>query len=118
MIAFNWTAAALGFACGAGMSVLFFAGLGLGMRLALRTNSPIRILSLSAVLRIAALLAVGWLVAAQGGPWAFAGYGLAFFLIRTVFTSLARLAPASPPPPPADAEQPRMPTNKVTGETP
>lgn len=95
MIAFDWSVAALGFACGAGMSVLFFVGLGLGMRLALRTNSPIRILSLSAVLRIAALLAIGWLVAAQGGPWAFAGYGLAFFLIRTVFTGLARLAPTT-----------------------
>lgn len=94
MIAIDWVAAALGFACGAGMSLLFFAGLAFGMRLALRTDTPIRILSLSAGLRIAALLGLGWLVVAFGGLWAFVGYGLAFFLVRTVFTSLARLAPA------------------------
>lgn len=110
MIAIDWTAVALGFACGGAMTVLFFAGLRFGMRLALRSDTPIRILSLSALLRIAALLAVGWLVAAQGGPWAFVGYGLAFFVVRTVFTNLARLAP---PPATATTASP-----SATGETP
>jgi len=42
--------------------------------------------------RIALLLSVGWLV--TGGAtlvWVFAGYGLAFFLVRFVATTIARL---------------------------
>ncbi len=87
----DWNALMLGLAVGAVMSVAFFGGLAVGMRLALRTDSPIKILSLSAALRIAVLLGIGWVVVAQGGPWAALGYGGAFFVARLVAMTLARI---------------------------
>ncbi|WP_323005759.1 ATP synthase subunit I [Pseudorhodobacter sp.] len=95
MMAFDWLNldwANLGFgaALGAVAAGLFFAGLAWSMRLALRAARPMPVLLISAALRIAALLAVGWLVAGQG-VWAFLGFALAFFLIRLGAISLARL---------------------------
>lgn len=99
MMSVDWSAVILGLAVGAVMSALFFAGLGLGMRLALRTQNSIRILSLSAALRIAALLGMGWAVVGQGGPWAFLGYGVAFFAVRFISMTVARVgAPAGDAP--------------------
>lgn len=90
MIVVDWNAVALGSAIGAATSMVFFAGLGLGMRLALLTERPINILVLSALLRIAVLLGIGWAVAFYLGPFVLAGFALAFFIVRTVATAIAR----------------------------
>jgi hypothetical protein len=90
MIAVDWTGLGLGAAAGVVMSALFFAGLAFGMKRALRTDRAVGLLALSATLRIAAFLGVGWVVVAQAGPWAFAGYGLAFIVSRRIATGLAR----------------------------
>ncbi|WP_299788977.1 ATP synthase subunit AtpR [uncultured Marivita sp.] len=86
----DWTALALGSAAGMFMSVLFFAGLALGMKRAIRTELAVQTLIFSAALRISLFLASGWLVVMQAGPWAFAGYGIAFFVCRRIATSIAR----------------------------
>lgn len=94
MMSVDWFAIGLGGGVGAVMSALFFAGLALGMKWALRSAAPVKLLSLSAVLRIAALLWVGWVVAGQGGPWAGLGYAGAFFAARLFATTFARITPA------------------------
>jgi hypothetical protein len=95
MINVDWTAVMLGLAVGTVIGAVFFTGLAFGMRLALRTQNPIGVLTFSAVLRIAALLGIGWIVVAQGGPWAAIGYGIAFFVVRFIATAFARIgAPA------------------------
>jgi hypothetical protein len=95
MIVIDWSALVLGGASGLVMGVLFFLGLALGMRLALRSESPVKLLALSAALRIAALLGVAWVVVGQGGPWAAPGYALAFLVVRIIATTIARVgAPA------------------------
>ena len=86
----DWGAVAFGSAIGAGASAVFFAGLGLGMRLALRAKRPVAVLMLSSLLRILAMLAVGWVVVSAAGPSAFAGFALAFFVVRKVATTIAR----------------------------
>ncbi|MEM5493022.1 ATP synthase subunit I [Hoeflea sp. AS16] len=90
MIDIDWTAAMLGFGIGTVMGVVFFVGLAVGIRRALRTKTPIGILTLSAAVRLAAFLGVGWVVVSQGGPWAGLGYGIAFLVVRLVATTLAR----------------------------
>lgn len=95
MIPFDTSAVLLGLAIGAGVSGLFFAGLGLGMRLALRAPHPLPFLVLSAAIRMGVLLGLGWLVATQGGAWALAGYAAAFMLVRTAVTFIARLGCAT-----------------------
>jgi len=90
MTSVDWNAVILGLLVGAVLSTAYFAGLGWGMRAALRANQPVKFLMLSAVVRIAALLGVGWAVVWQAGPWAFAGYAVAFFVVRTVSVALAR----------------------------
>jgi hypothetical protein len=77
----------LGVGIGIVASALFFLGLAFGMRLALRSASPIKLLSLSAALRIAGLLGIGWAVAQYGGAWAALGFGAAFFAMRLVVTT-------------------------------
>lgn len=90
MMSVDWTATLLGGAAGLMMGALYFAGLAVGMRRALRSANPVGLLSLSAALRIAALLAVGWTVVGQGGPWAGLGYGIAFLITRLIATTFAR----------------------------
>ncbi|WP_223423873.1 ATP synthase subunit AtpR [Tateyamaria pelophila] len=90
MIVLDWSAVALGLAIGVGTSALFFAGLGLGMRLALGTERPVNILALSAFIRITALLGIGWGVALSVGPFALAGFALAFFITRWVATAIVQ----------------------------
>jgi hypothetical protein len=90
MMTFDWIALALGAAAGAVTAALFFAGLALGMRLALRASRPTATLLASSTLRIAGLLAAGWLVAGQGGAAALAGFALAFLVVRTLAIALAR----------------------------
>jgi hypothetical protein len=91
MIAIDWTALMIGAAIGGVASGAFFAGLAYGMRLALRSAAPVKVLALSAVLRIAALLALGWLVVAQAGPWVGLGYALAFMAVRVLATTYMRV---------------------------
>lgn len=90
MIPFDGEAIVLGLAIGTVISALFFAGLGLGMRYALRATNPVSLLMLSAAIRMAALLGVGWIVLGQRGAWALAGYALAFLLMRFIATTIAR----------------------------
>lgn len=84
MIVIDWSAVTLGLGIGAVASLLFFAGLSWGMRTALRMDNPVPALALSAALRIGALLAVGWGVAALSGPFALFGFALAFLTVRTL----------------------------------
>lgn len=90
MIHVDWTAMMVGLGVGLVMGAVYFAGLALGIRLVLRRKNLVGLLSLSAALRIAALLWVGWVIARQGGPWAALGYAIAFLLARFVATTLAR----------------------------
>ncbi|MCO4847165.1 MAG: ATP synthase subunit AtpR [Yoonia sp.] len=92
MITVDWPTVMLGGAVGFAMGTVFFVGLAIGIRLALQSESPVKILSLSAVLRIAALLGVGWIVQGQGGPWAVAGYAFAVFVVRLIATTYARVS--------------------------
>jgi hypothetical protein len=92
MMIVDWPNALMGFGVGVAVSVLYFVSLALSVRVALTLYRPVVVLLPSAVLRIGLLLAVGWMV--TGGAtlvWAFAGYGLAFFLVRFVATMLARV---------------------------
>ena len=91
MIPFEWTQILIGLSVGTTISALYFAGLAYAMQIALRTKSPIRILSISATLRMAMLLGAGWIVTQQSGPWAFVGYAVAFFVVRFIATTVARV---------------------------
>ena len=95
MTSVDWNAVMVGAAAGLVMGVCFFAGLALGVRYALRSTSPVKFLSISAALRISALLGGGWIIAGQGGPWAALGYAAAFLVARLIATTFARIgAPA------------------------
>lgn len=95
MMMVDWSAVVFGLVIGAGASAAFFAGLGLGMRLALRSGRAVMILMLSAVVRILALLWTGWAVVTFAGPFALAGFACAFLGARTIATAIARAgAPA------------------------
>ena len=89
MIAFDWTHLVIGLAAGAAISSLYFGGLAYGMRYALRTSAPLRVLSLSAVARMAILLGMGWVVTSQ--------YGVAFFVARFIATTVARVGTPTEP---------------------
>lgn len=89
MMSFDWIAVALGLAIGSAMSVMFFAGLGLGMQIALRSAKPVALLLVSAIVRMAVLLSVGFLVVEQAGPWSLLGYAFAFLTIRFITTTVA-----------------------------
>jgi hypothetical protein len=91
MTALDWTALGLGGGLGFLSAAVFFAGLAWGMRIALRQARPAPVLALSAVVRIAALLATGWWVAGQGAS-ALAGFALAFMAARLAVVSWARPA--------------------------
>ena len=95
MSAVDWTALALGGAVGTFMSFMFFAGLAFGLQRALQAENTMKTLALSAVIRIAAFLGVGWLVVTQAGPWAFAGYSIAFFICRRIATTFAGINASS-----------------------
>ena len=99
VVQMDWNAMLLGLAVGVPVSVLFFVGLAWGMRLALRSHRPGSLLLLSAVCRIAMLLAIGfWITTSSPNAWPLAGYALAFFLVRMVAIFRARCAPMATPP--------------------
>jgi F1F0 ATPase subunit 2 len=84
-MAIEWHAVLLGFALGAPVSVMFFAGLAWGIKAAQRSARPGILLLLSSLCRIGVLMAVGfWITAAQDTGWRLAGFALAFFLVRLV----------------------------------
>ncbi|MHA7808274.1 MAG: N-ATPase subunit AtpR [Marinobacter adhaerens] len=92
MMIIDWPDVLWGFGAGVAVSILYFAGLAASVRFALGSSRPSAVLLPSAVVRIGLLLAVGWLVTGGGTlPWAFAGYGAAFFLVRYLATLLARI---------------------------
>ena len=90
MIQIEWLMLGFGALAGAVSGAVFFAGLAWGMRLALRAGRPTTVLLLSGVLRIGALLGVGWLVASVLGASGFIGFALAFLLVRTGILAIAR----------------------------
>jgi uncharacterized membrane protein len=96
MIGIDWSHLAVGGLLGTLGSALFFFGLALGMRLALRARHPALLLLLSAGLRITALLALLWGVS-QIGVAALAGFALAFLGIRFVAFRIARHQPPNTP---------------------
>ncbi len=85
----NWGEFVLGLGIGAVVSAVFFAGLAIGMRVALRATATTAILLLSAGLRIALLLAVGWFVAQSVGGWGVFGYAVSFLVVRYVAITFA-----------------------------
>ncbi|PLW75441.1 ATP synthase subunit AtpR [Cohaesibacter celericrescens] len=93
----NWSAVGLGLVVGIAVSTVFFIGLSVGIRYALRTQNPIKLISLSAIVRIAVLLGVAWFVAEQGGLWAALGYAVAFFIVRLIATNVASVASTDTP---------------------
>ena len=88
MIAIDLGVFGIGVGTGIAAGTLFFAGLALGMRLALRSRHPALVLVSSAALRMLALLAVGWFVAAQGAV-AVVGFAAAFLVARIAATTIA-----------------------------
>lgn len=81
---------AVGMAFGVVAGILFFAGLGLGVRIALKSARPGPILLVSAVLRISLLLLSGWVVA-QWGLWSAVGFGVAFLAARYAIVMWVRV---------------------------
>lgn len=77
----NWIDMTIGFAFGTLAGLVFFAGLGLSVRLATNTAKPSRILLSSAALRISLLLLSGWAVA-QIGVASLVSFAVAFVVIR------------------------------------
>ena len=104
LVQMDWNAMLLGLAVGIPVSVLFFVGLAWGMRLALRSHRPGSVLLVSAVCRIAVLLAIGfWITTSRPNAWPLVGYALAFLLVRMAAIFRARLAPMATPPKQGDA---------------
>lgn len=92
MIEVNGSAIVLGFAVGLPLSVLFFWGLNWGMRLALASEHPARLLLLSFFCRLVVLLTVGFgLTKLSGTLWSLAGYMLAFLLVRVLTVMRAQV---------------------------
>lgn len=96
MIEINTTAILLGFAVGLPISVLFFWGLHWGMRVALVSTHPGRLLMLSFFIRLCILLGVGFLLVRLANTlWALAGYMLAFLLVRVLAVLRAKISQAA-----------------------
>ncbi len=94
----EWNTFWIGLAAGAFGSSLYFAGLAMGMRLALQSDKPAVLLFISAAVRIALLLWLGSWVASQGSG-ALIGFALAFLVTRLIITALVRPAKNSEPAP-------------------
>ena len=94
MIGIDWGLFGIGVGAGLVAGALFFAGLALGMRLALRSRHAAVVLLSSSALRILVLLGLGWLVAAQGAV-TLVGFAVAFLVARFAATAIARHPPKS-----------------------
>lgn len=85
----DWVMFLLGAGGGLAAAGLFFGGLALGIRLALRAARPMAVLLPSAAIRLGLLLAAGWWVAGQGvAP--FAGFVIIFLVARFILLSRLR----------------------------
>ncbi len=91
MTSLDWTGFLIGVLAGGTLGALFFAGLAWSMKIALRRPHPAAILLPSAVLRIAGLLAGGWVVAASLGGAGALGFALAFIGLRTILLARIRV---------------------------
>ena len=90
-MAINASALWWGIAVGLPMSALFFWGLRWGMRLAMNSAHPGRLLMLSFFCRMVGLLAVALLLSRlSASMWALAGYMLAFLLVRIVVVVVSK----------------------------
>ncbi len=85
----EWNSFWIGLLTGTLGSTLYFAGLAMGMRLALQRDKPAGLLFISAAVRIALLLWLGSWVASKGAG-ALLGFALAFLVTRLVITTLVR----------------------------
>ncbi|AMN47998.1 hypothetical protein ACG33_12995 [Steroidobacter denitrificans] len=94
MTSIDWSAIGLGIVAGAVGGALFFTGLALGLHQALRSTRPGVVLLVSAVLRIAAMAALGWLVVVRAGTVALLTFSLAFLVMRILAVALRRRLPA------------------------
>ena len=86
----DWMDLATGFALGALAGSLFFAGLAISIRIASRSDRAGSLLLMSAGLRVAILMIIGWHVA-QIGEWSLAGFVASFLLVR--FAAIAWVRP-------------------------
>ncbi len=85
----EWNTFWIGLLTGTLASLLYFAGLAVGMRLALQRDKPAGLLFISAAVRMALLLWFGSWVASTGSG-AFIGFALAFVVTRLIITALVR----------------------------
>ena len=85
----EWNTFWIGLVAGAFASLLYFAGLAVGMRLALQRDKPAGLLFISAAVRIALLLWLGSWIASLGSG-ALIGFALAFIVTRFIITALVR----------------------------
>lgn len=82
---------ALGLVLGLLASGLFFSGLAVGIRRALRSPRPMWILLFSFVCRVAMLVGLAlWLIRVAHPLWSPAAYMLAFFIVRMLVLRRAR----------------------------
>jgi len=92
VIDINVSATLLGFVVGLPVSALFFWGLNFGMRLALASEHPGRLLMLSFFCRLIMLLGIALLVTTLAQTlWALGGYMLAFVLMRVIAVVRAQI---------------------------
>ncbi|MCD1633646.1 hypothetical protein K7H91_07665 [Martelella mediterranea] len=89
MIALDWTLVVPGLLAGAAAAGLFLAGLALGIRFVMRRSRPALLLFVSAALRIAALLGIGWWVAGMGAQ-ALVAFAIGFLVTRTIIVAVVR----------------------------
>ena len=87
----DWIGFVAGIAIGLLASGLFFAGLGISVRLAMRSKRPGSLLLVSAGLRITLLLLAGW-GATRIGLWSLAGFAAGFLVVRLTTISWVRAA--------------------------
>lgn len=93
MMQVDWLVLGWGTLAGAIAAAVFFVGLALSVRFALRATRPTPVLLASGVARIGLLLAFGWWVATLG-LWSFIGFAVAFLITRTVILAFVRKPPA------------------------
>lgn len=83
MISIDWEGFCIGLVSSVPVSMLYFAGLAAGIRLAPLARSPANLLLLSALCRFFLLLGVGLWIASGGNSFSHViGYGLTFLLVR------------------------------------
>lgn len=88
----DWSEALIGFTVGTVVSILYFVALALSVRVAMNSSQHLVVLLPSAFLRVGFLLVIGWVVTAGAlRLWAFIGYGVAFFLVRSMAIFYARI---------------------------